>query len=279
MMRWLASLILVTALFFGWVGTSYAQIIPQLEINAFGAGNGHTKNRYEVGFPQSVTPISSEFRFDDALSGGVRFNVHSNGHWGEEFYYSFEPNEAHFLRKTAPEKKLDLGIQIHNFGVNGLFYFDSDETAKTRPFLSFGVGATVYRPTAETRIIVRDPLRGNMKDFGQSNEFAFNYGIGFKRRIAGIYGFRYGYASFYGTQPVLQPRAQFRQRDCDRVPGGRGDPQFRGISRNRLLFQEIGPNPSCRNPIRTEVRRVFLLLTMKTRSFHSSGNCSRSGVM
>ena len=201
MTRWLATLILVTAMLFGWTGTSYAQIIPQLEINIFGSGNGYTKNQFEIGFPQSVNPIPAEFRFDDSIGGGIRFNVHTSGHWGEEFFYSFEPNEAHFVRKTTPQQQLDLGIQIHNIGVNGLFYFNADDTARTRPFLSFGLGATIYRPTTEARAIARDPLRGNLPGFGQSNEFAFNYGIGFKRRIAGIYGIRVDMRHFLGRNP------------------------------------------------------------------------------
>jgi hypothetical protein len=119
----------------------------------------------------------------------------------KSFFNSYEPNEAHFVRKTTPEQQLDLGIQIHNLGVNALYYINSDDNARTRPFLSFGLGATVYRPTAETRSIVRDPLRGNLPNFGQSNEFAFNYGLGFKHRIAGIYGVRMDLRHFMGRNP------------------------------------------------------------------------------
>jgi hypothetical protein len=190
MTRWLASWTLVTATLFGWSGTTYAQILPQLEINVFGSGSYLTRNQFEIGFPQSVTPIDAKFRLDDSFGGGVRFNVHTGGHWGEEFFYSFESSEAHFTRETPPQGQLDLGTQIHNLGVNGLYYFNSDDTARTRPFLSFGVGATIYRPTADAKAIANDPLRGNLPGYGQSNEFAFNYGAGFKRRIAGIYGVR-----------------------------------------------------------------------------------------
>jgi len=201
MTRWLASLVLVTAMLFGWAGTTHAQILPQLEINVFGSGNYHTRNQFEIGFPQSVTPISAKFRLDEAFGGGVRFNVYTSGHWGQEFFYSFEPNEAHFIRKTAPQGQLDLGTQIHNLGVNGLYYFNSDDTVRTRPFLTFGIGATIYRPTSEARAIANDPLRGNLPGYNQSNEFAFNYGVGFKRRIVGIYGLRVDMRHFIGRNP------------------------------------------------------------------------------
>ena len=201
MTRWLASLTLVTAVLFGGAGTTDAQILPQLELNLFGSGNWHTKNQFEIGYPQSVTPIAGEFRFDDGLGGGVRFNVNTSGHFGEEFFYSFESNEAHFIRKTPPERQLDLGIQIHNLGVNGIFYFTSNELARTRPFLSVGVGATLYRPNTQARNIASDPLRGNLPGFGQSNEFTFNYGIGFKRRLGSVYGIRMDMRHFMGRNP------------------------------------------------------------------------------
>jgi hypothetical protein len=202
MMRWL-SWIPVSAVLLGGVQTTYAQVIPQLEINLYATGNAHTKSKYEIGFPQSLTPIPSEFHFDDALGGGIRFNVHKSGHWAEEFFYSFEANDANFIRKTTPttfQTKTELGVQIHNLGVNGLFYFNDDDAARTRPFLSFGLGATIYRPTAETRAFVRDP-RNNLRGFNQSNEFAFNYGIGFKQRIGSIYGVRMDVRHFMGRNP------------------------------------------------------------------------------
>ena len=201
MTRWLASLVLTTAMLCGWAERSYGQTIPQLEINVFGSANAHTKNKFEIGFPQTVNPIPAEFRLDDAIGGGIRFNVHTGGHWGEELFYSFEPNEAHFIRSTSPQQQSDLRIQIHNLGVNGIFYFNNDDAVKTRPFLSFGLGATVYRPTSETRSIVRDPLRGNLPGFSQSNEFAFNYGMGFKHRLFDIYGVRMDIRHFLGRNP------------------------------------------------------------------------------
>jgi hypothetical protein len=178
-----------------------AQEFRDVELNLFAAGSAHTKNRYEVGFPQAVTPIQSQFRMNDTIRGGLRFNVHTSGHWGEEFFFSYEPNKARFIRDTAPAQESAYDIRVFNFGVNALYYLNEEESRRTRPFISFGIGGTVYQPTAQSRRTANDPLRGNLPGFESSAELALNYGVGFKRVLTERYSLRMDFRGFVNRNP------------------------------------------------------------------------------
>jgi hypothetical protein len=196
-----ANPILMIITLFLLAAPAFGQSASDLELNTFFGVSAHTKNEFQIGFPQASPPIEAKFELADALRYGVRFNVANNGHWGQEFFYSYEHNRARFVRQFVPINIVDLPIGIHNFGVTGLFYFTENEQAKTRPFVSFGLGASIYKPTKEARVIAADPFIGNMPGFGQSNEISFHYGLGFKHRINRIVGVRMDVRHFIGRNP------------------------------------------------------------------------------
>ena len=198
----------------------YAQLREDLEVNVFGAGSIHSKNDFEISFPQSATPMEGEFNLDKALRAGVRVNVYTRGHWGEEFFYSYEPNTAHFLRQTTPPASLALDIGVHNFGVNALYYFSDNETRRVRPFLTIGLGGTIYSLTDEARAIARDPLRGNVRDLGQANEIAMNYGAGFKVKVSRWFGIRMDLRHFLGRNPSFGLARQSDDPNATVFPAG-----------------------------------------------------------
>jgi hypothetical protein len=202
MNRRLTSAILVTGLSLLMSGPAYSQLRDNLELNLFGGGSWHSPNKYEIGFPQTVSPIRGEFKLDSGIRAGLRLGVYSRGHWSEEFFYSYEPNTAHFLRTSAPASSLDLDIQVHNYGVNALYFLQENEARTVRPFLSIGIGGTLYRLTPESAAFVRDPLRGNVPDMDNAHEIALNYGFGLKSmRPGGWIGFRLDVRGFLGRSP------------------------------------------------------------------------------
>jgi hypothetical protein len=107
----IGSFLVIALLLLGTEG-AFAQDTRHLELNVFFAGSGYTRNSFEIGFPQSTTPIEGRFRLDESFRGGIRFNVHNSGHWGEEFFYSFEPNEAHIIRDTPPRHQAVAGVGL-----------------------------------------------------------------------------------------------------------------------------------------------------------------------
>jgi hypothetical protein len=111
---------------------AYAEFHRDLEVNLFGMGSIYSSKNYEVNFPQSAVPVPSHFNFDKGLGGGVRVNWYTRGHWGEEFFYSYEPNTAHFTRLGTPSSSLDLDMKLQNVGANALYYLNDDETHRIR---------------------------------------------------------------------------------------------------------------------------------------------------
>jgi opacity protein-like surface antigen len=201
MTRRLTIAIAVTAICLMLSNAAYAQLADNIELNLFGAGSIYTRNSFEYGYPQFSTPIPGTLSLDNHARFGVRLGVYARGHWGQEFFYSFEPNSVHITRPTAPATDANLHIQVHNYGVNALYYLIETESGVFQPFVSAGIGGSVYRLTPQSVSYVRDPLRGNMRDMDNANELGFNFGIGFKTRTSGRVGFRMDFRDFVGRSP------------------------------------------------------------------------------
>lgn len=185
----------------GLTGIAQAQEFKNMELTPFVAGTAHTKNQFEIGFPQTITPIKGEFLLDDAIRGGMRLNIHTTGHWGQEFYFGYEPNRAHFVRKTSPQQNQELAIRVYNFGLNAMYYLREEEDLPIRPFISAGIGGILYQPTADARQIANDPLRANLPGFESSAEVAINVGVGFKKNLTKMLGVRMDVRGYVSRNP------------------------------------------------------------------------------
>lgn len=191
MSRRLANAIAAIALY-GFMSTAaYAQLKDNIELNFFGAGSWYTSKDYQIGFPQSTVPINGEFRLDHAIRGGLRFGVYTRGHWSEEFFYSYESNKLNLFQSAPAPLSLSLPMQVHNYGASGIYYFNEDESHSVRPFVSIGVGGTLFRLPPDTIAFLKDPLRGNMPSMHSSNELSMNYGFGVKTRVNSWLGLRF----------------------------------------------------------------------------------------
>jgi outer membrane protein W len=197
----LKSALIVVSVLMIFSNAAYADLGQDLEVNIFGIGTIHSSKDYEIAFPQSPTPIKGHFNFDKGIGGGFRVNVYSRGHWGEEFYYSYEPNTAHFTRQGTPTSTLNLDMNLHKVGVNALYYLNDDETHRIRPFLSVGGGWAIFAPTEFARQVAKDPLRGNVPDLDAANEISANYGAGFKAKLTNRIGIRVDVKGFVGRNP------------------------------------------------------------------------------
>lgn len=200
MKRLLAATISMIIVLFLLAAPAFGQVSKDGELNFFFGAARHTGNDFQIGPPQSPTPVGANFRFTHALLGGIRFNVVNNGHWGQEFFYSYEQNTGHY-RRNDQLNEANLPMQLHRLGVTGLYYISDDEEAKTRPFVSFGIGANIYKPTQEAKNNANNPALGNLPGFGQANELSFHYGFGFKQRLTRAVGFRMDVRHFIGRYP------------------------------------------------------------------------------
>jgi outer membrane protein W len=182
-------------------GAAHAQLKDNIEVNAFGGGSWYSSKDFEMGFPQSITPVFGKFKMSNAWNGGLRLGVYTRGHWSQEFYFSYEPSHANVTRTTAPTGSISLATKVVNYGVNALYYLNDNESGRFRPFVSAGIGGTAYLLTSEAKSFAIDPLRGNLPDIDNSNELAFNYGVGVKSRGTKWLGFRADVRGFVGRNP------------------------------------------------------------------------------
>lgn len=199
MTRRLTNLLLVFGTCILVSGTAFGQI-RNAELNVFVAQSFYTRNHYVIGAPQSSTPIPGEVRFDNQTRYGARFGVYTRGHWGQEFFYSFEPNTITLSEGGANPTSLDLRVRMHNYGINALFYTAEAESHLVLPFLSAGLGGTAYQIRQESLVAARDPNRGNAPDINNSHELAFNFGAGLKVR-SGWFGLRLDARDFLSRTP------------------------------------------------------------------------------
>jgi len=201
MTRRLTNAITLLGIYLVFSSNAFAQLKDNLELNLFGAGSVHTKNQYEIGFPQSAVPIPGELRIQAHARFGTRLGVFTRGHWGQEFFYSFEPNRMRISQGGALPSRTDIHLGIHNYGINALYYPRETESHVFQPFLSAGIGGTLYHISHDSVTNLRDPSRGNLPDMDNANELAFNFGLGFKTRSTGRVGLRVDLRDYVGRSP------------------------------------------------------------------------------
>ena len=221
-MNWrLKNLIVTLVCLLAFSSVAHAQLKDNIEVNLFGGGSLYSRKKFEIGFPQSAIPIQETFKLSRAVRGGLRVGVFDRGHWSQEFFYSYEPNIAHFVRVSAPSTSVDLRLRIHNYGITGLYYFQDNESQSIRPFVSIGVGGTLYRLTQEAESIARDPSRGNLPGIKNSNLLTLNYGVGVKvRPLSGWLGFRADVRGFLGPNPSFRLPSQSDDPNAIVFPAG-----------------------------------------------------------
>lgn len=167
---------------------SHAQV-ADFEFTLFGGWGLFSEESFEIGPPQSETPIPWRFEIDGHFTGGLRLNVVTTNTWGIEAYYSYGSTTASYIQRDDPTVRMDLPIQVHGFGPSFLYYPRgngypfADNRRKITPFIAAGVGASIFRPTTEAKDIASNPLLGNLPEIIESSKASFHYGGGAKYRL------------------------------------------------------------------------------------------------
>jgi hypothetical protein len=174
-----------------------------LELTLSESFSTHSKKSFQIGSPQSSTPIDGEMKIRSNNRHEARFNFLTKGRFGSEAYYSFESSSVDFTRTTAPADSLSIPLDVHHFGINILYYPLGTETSAWRPFVNFGGGAMLYRPIAEGQKIATDPLRGNLSDFFESSKAAVDFGVGVKRSLTRSFGVRFDVGNVMTAVPTF----------------------------------------------------------------------------
>jgi len=179
----------------------YSGLSDNIEVNLFSGGSWYTSTDFTTGFPQTLAQVPGEFHLNRAIRYGARLGVYTRGHWSEEFFYSYEPNSMHLTGVVPSVPPLNLSLQVHNYGITALYYFNENETHTIRPFLDIGVGGTLYRPTTESLQIAHNPILGGIPNLKSSNMLTKNYGVGIKTRVNDWLGFRADVKGYWSATP------------------------------------------------------------------------------
>ena len=175
-----------------------------IELNLYAGTSFFTVETFEIGPPQAPSSVPMSFELDRSLRGGLRLNFLTANRWGAETFLSYESSLATYRRLDDPSLDLALPAQIFHLGVNGLYYpLGTRSGRRIVPFLSGGIGAAIYRPTAEAKRVASDPLQGGLPELRESSHTAFNYGAGVKYRLTDWFGMRFDARGFFSKNPTF----------------------------------------------------------------------------
>jgi hypothetical protein len=172
-------------------GFSQALSLKNLEFNLSVGRSYFSGKDFQIGSPQSSTPIDGTMKIDAGNRSDARLNFLTTNRFGAEAFYGYEKNSVTFSRTTPPAESLSIPIQIHHFGLNVLYYPIWTIESKWRPFINVGGGAMIYRPTSAGQSAATDPLRGNFETFIESSRGAASVGAGVKRSLGKSFGVRF----------------------------------------------------------------------------------------
>ena len=154
-------------------------------------GGTHLANKsFTIGPPQSATPIAGAMDLSSGKMYEARVNFYNSKRLGSELLYGYQYGGVTFKRNTAPANSFGVPLQVHTLTLNLLYYPFGDLNSVWRPFVSFGGGAVIYRPSSGGQRAAKDPLQGNFDTFFETSRATGMVAIGVKHPITKSIGFR-----------------------------------------------------------------------------------------
>jgi opacity protein-like surface antigen len=172
----------------------------QYRFEFFGAANMPQKKDFEITVPQSTVPLQGTYEFSTGARGGVRFGADNGGHWGQDFLYSYGANAARInvAENGAP---FSFTPRIHQISWNALWYPCGLRKSMMSPFLTAGIGGTLYRVPQQAVNEALDPNRAGLGKIRSDNTYAFNAGGGVRIRVNRRYGLRIDFRDYMSKPP------------------------------------------------------------------------------
>lgn len=164
----------------------------------FGQATRPLDKHYEIGYPQSSSPVPGEHQFSWGGGGGVRMGIDGAKYWGQDYLYSYNSNATKIVDSN---RKFAFTNRFHQACSNVLFYPFSLEQKRFFPYLTAGVGATFVSITQKTIGEAIDPERGNIGKMEGEVIFAFNAGTGLRIRANDRWGIRFDFRD-YMSRPL-----------------------------------------------------------------------------
>ena len=173
-------------------GSAFAQglSLKSAELSLSIGETDFSSKSFTIGQPQSATPIKGNMDFRSGKMYEAHINFYTTKRFGAEVLYGYQYGGVTFNRTTAPASSFGVPLQVHTIGLNGLYYPFSKINSPWRPFVFFGGGAVIYRPSSGGQKAARDPLQGNFDTFFETSRGMGIAGVGVKRPVTKSIGFR-----------------------------------------------------------------------------------------
>lgn len=184
--------LLSLALYVFMSGASFAQglSVKSAELSLSAGETTFSNKPFSIGPPQSATPITGRMELSSGKMYEARINFYNSRRLGSEFLYGYQYGGVTFKRNTAPASTFGVPLQVHTLILNVLYYPFGELNSTWRPFVSFGGGAVIYRPSSGGQKAAKDPLQGNFDTFFETSRGTGMVSVGVKRPITKSIGFR-----------------------------------------------------------------------------------------
>jgi len=185
-------ILLLISLYVAMSGSVWAQGLS-LKSAELSLSVGHatfSDKKFTIGPPQSAAPINGSMNLSSGTAYEARVNFYTTKRLGAEVLYGYQYGGVTFKRNTAPVSSFGVPLQVHTLTLNLLYYPFTQLNSPWRPFVFFGGGATIYRPSSGGQRAARDPLQGNFDTFFETSRGTGIVGAGVKRPVTKSIGFR-----------------------------------------------------------------------------------------
>lgn len=140
---------------------------------------------FEIGLPQATSPMSGEYDVSPGFRGGIRFGVDGSGHWGQDLFYSYGANASRIV--VHQNGDFAFTTRSHQFGYNVLLYPGGLAPKKFYPYITAGVGGTIFTLSQNA---INQGLDAGLGKLKNHTSFTFNAGGGFRYMVKDSFGFR-----------------------------------------------------------------------------------------
>jgi hypothetical protein len=184
--------VLLICVFLVLTGASLAQgLSPKsAELSLSVGDQSFSSKPFTVGAPQSATPIKGSMDLSSGKMYEARINFYSRKKIGSEVLYGYQYGGVTFNRNTLPASSFSVPLQVHTITLDVLYYPFGEMKSGWKPFVTFGGGAIIFRPSSGGQRAARDPLQGNFDTFFESSRGTGMVGGGVKKAITKSIGFR-----------------------------------------------------------------------------------------
>src|SRR5262249_6840159 len=146
-------------------------------------GDTFSSKTFKIGPPQAATPITGGMKLNGGHNWEARINFFTTNRFGSEVMYGYQYSGVTFSRTATDSSSFSTPLVVHTIALNLLYYPFGTIESKTRPFITLGGGAMIYRPSTGGQLAAKDPLQGNFDTFFETSRATAMAGVGVKHLL------------------------------------------------------------------------------------------------